>query len=488
MLVRGALVRIRQTVVCLAACGTSGLLLILSFPPRDVHWLAGFALVPALLAVRRTRFFVGFLAGLIVAGFALGVVALGWFAPHRGVGPLDWAATGLSLFGLVLAIPLGVFAELRRLGRWGVWVLAALPVLLEVLSLLELPVHFALTQYRAPGFLLLSSVAGVWAVSYVLWVLNLLWVRAVVIRRASHVLGVAATYGMVFLLGTYVRAPEEGEAVLEVGFVQTFSTDLEYLSELSRATDAELVVLPELSGVEAARGGNSSTLLELAASRGHPAFVTTFEDASIPPHNVAALFAASGESPHYAKRKLFGGERREREAGDEAVAVPFKGIRIGLNICYDSCYPVVMRDTVVAAGAQVIALPSLDPSSRGAFVEAVHAAYTPFRAAELGVPIVRADAHAFSMVVDRTGRIVREVGIGDGLTGSATVAPRSGWTAYSRMGDWFPIVCGLLVFGWLVRQAYRRFRGMPAREALPHTGEDPPVRLHAPRRTRSHRN
>ncbi len=479
----------QRSLLVLGAAAASGLLLILSLPPRDVHWLAGVALVPALLAVRRTRFFAGFLCGLLVAGAALGVVALEWFSPYAADGPLDWAAAGLAIFGVTLAVTMGVFAELHSLGRWGVWVLAAVPVLLEALSLLELPVHFALSQYRAPGFLLLASVAGIWAVSYVLWALNLLWVRAVASRRPSLIMGAASAYAVAFLLGTLTATPEgDDEVALRVGIVQTFSTDLEHLSELARATGAELVVLPELSGSGAAAGGGSGALLSLASSPGHPAFVTTFEDGSHPPRNVAALFSASGESPRYAKRKLFGGEGLERQRGDEAIAAQFKGVRIGLNICYDSCYPQVMRDSVVSAGAQVIALPALAPVSRGAFVESVHAAYTPFRAAELGVPIVRADTHAFSMVVDRHGRIVREVGVGDGISAATSVSPRFGWTFYARTGDWFVLLCGMVVLGWLGRRAWFRVRGAPAEEALPHDGEEPPIRLHAPRGTRTHRN
>ncbi|MER3413857.1 MAG: hypothetical protein C4341_06390 [Armatimonadota bacterium] len=478
-----------QPLKLVCAVGTSGVLLVLALPPRDLNWLAGVALVPALLAVRRTTFLVGFLCGLLVAAAALGVVAVGWLSPYRAAGPLDWATMGLALFGITLAVTFGVFAELRRLGRWGVWVLAALPVLLEALSLLELPVHFALTQYRAPGFLLLASLAGIWAVSYVLWAVNLLWVRAIASRRDSLIVGAGVVYAVVFLIGTLARAPEKGEvAGLRVGFVQTFSTDLAHLSELARRTGADLVVLPELSGNGVAAGGDTAALLALAASPGHPAFVTTFEDGSRPLRNVAALFTASGESVHYAKRKLFGGERLTRQPGDQAIAAQFEGFRVGLNICYDSCYPAVTRDSVLSAGAHLIALPTLDPTSRNAFVESVHAAYTPFRAAELGVPIVRADTHAISMIVDRSGRIVREVGVGDCLTGAATVSLREGWTPYARAGDWFLVLCGAAVLGWLARRAWFRVGGVPAEETLPHEGEEPPVRLHAPRATRRHRN
>lgn len=480
---------LQRIITMLGAATASGLLLVLSLPPRDLHWLAGFALVPALLAVRRAGFLFGFVCGLLVSVTALGVVALGWFSPYRFPGSLTWAAAGLLIFGVTLAVTLGIFAALRRLGNWGALVLATVPVLLEAVSLLELPVHFALTQYRAPGFLLLASVAGIWVVSYILWWLNLACARAIATRKRPLLVGTAIAYAALFLLGSLARAPERGDgATLRVGVVQSSSTDLGRLSELARRADAELVVFPELSGQYAAAGGSTAALREMAAVPGHPAFVTTFEDSARPPRNVAALFAASFESPRYAKRKLFGGERLERQAGDKAVAVEFRGVRVGLNICYDSCYPSVMRDSVLSAGAQVIALPTFDPSSRDAFVEAVHSAYTTFRAAELAVPIVRADTHAMSMIVDGGGRILREVGVGDGLFASASVSPRSGWTVYARTGDWFLVLCGAVVVGWIGRGLWFRARGVRGGEGLALEGEGEPVRLHAPRRTRHHRN
>ena len=74
----------------------------------------------------------------------------------------------------------------------------------------------------------------------------------------------------------------------------------------------------------------------------------------------------------------------------------------------------------------------------------MHAAYSPFRAAESGVAIVRANGGAFSTIVDSRGRIVGERASGDGvLIADVTVGPR--WTLDRRLGDGFLGVCGVLV-------------------------------------------
>ncbi|CAN5543619.1 hypothetical protein BH11ARM2_BH11ARM2_27240 [soil metagenome] len=136
---------------------------------------------------------------------------------------------------------------------------------------------------------------------------------------------------------------------------------------------------------------DTSSLCALSASEGNAPFVTSFNDDSQPfPHNASALFSSGRESSRYEKRKLFGGEAADHTSGDRAVAAG----DVGLNICFDSCFPSVIRDTV-KLGATVIALPTIDPPSTNHFLAAVHAAYTPFRAAENGVAVVRADGYAY---------------------------------------------------------------------------------------------
>ncbi len=100
-----------------------------------------------------------------------------------------------------------------------------------------------------------------------------------------------------------------------------------------------------------------------------------------------------------------------------------------LNICFDSCFPWTMRETALK-GADVIALSTLDPQSPNGFIQSAHAAFTPFRAAEVGIPIVRAEQTAWSMVVDGSGKILGMASVGFEGSLARSVAKSSHPTLY----------------------------------------------------------
>jgi len=89
----------------------------------------------------------------------------------------------------------------------------------------------------------------------------------------------------------------------------------------------------------------------------------------------------------------------------------------------------------------VIALPTIDPETPHQFIAAMHAAFTPFRAAENGVTIARADGFAHSMIVGADGKIRFELASGEGMGASAISFSKE--TLYKRLGDWFLYLCGL---------------------------------------------
>ncbi|RYG29538.1 hypothetical protein EON81_26505 [bacterium] len=211
--------------------------------------------------------------------------------------------------------------------------------------------------------------------------------------------------------------------------------------------------------------GYTKTLKELSALPRMIPFVTSFRD-DLPekPHNMAAIFTRGEESPRYAKRRLFGGESRMHTAGDKAVSVEGRG----LNICFDSCFPSIIRDTV-RQGADVVLLPTIDPPSTNHFLAAVHASYTPFRSAESGVPFVRADGYAFSMMTDARGKIVAETGDGEKvLVADVPRATRS--TIYRATGDWFIPFSAILVIVGIVQA--RRKSGVAEEGVEALTGEE----------------
>ena len=191
--------------------------------------------------------------------------------------------------------------------------------------------------------------------------------------------------------------------------------------------------------------GDTAKLKELSKSA--PAIITSFPDNHRPlPYNVASLTSNGEESERYQKRKLFAGEKNMHTPGSRAVAVPFEPIdgSIGLNICFDSCYPSVIRETAALPDVKVIALPTIDPESKNHFVAAMHAAYTPFRAAENGVSIIRADGRFGSMFVDTHGQITTEL--------KDVQSTEYGWLATIRGLDTLPNPRRLVALPLLARR------------------------------------
>lgn len=342
------------------------------------------------------------------------------------------------------------------------WWFAAAGTLFEAALLVELPANIALMQYRTQPVVMLAAVVGVWGVSSLVWWVNL------ALARCPWRIGVASG-AAICLLGTgleRVKLPSPGGERVRIGIVQTENTDEAALVALHRKASrqgAEVVVWPEFAGMGIARPDDASPLLAIARLPGAAPFVTSFRDDHAPlPHNVAALFSAQGESGRYFKRRLFGSESSMHGAGDRAASATLGGRTYGLNICFDSCFPSILRDTARLPNVGAILLPTIDPPSRHHFIAAMHAAYSPFRAAELGIPIVRADGYAFSNVVDGNGRILATVAPGEAAT-AVDVPVGARFSPARILGDGWLLVCAGAVVVPLVLERRARKRG----EAVP---------------------
>jgi apolipoprotein N-acyltransferase len=443
------------------AVAISGILFLLSLPPADVMWLGWLALAPLFTAVVGRGLAIGALSGLGVCLFAAYLSTTGiFYLWDRLEGDPGWHYVGFLLFGIVMSIVCGALGELKRVGLRHAIMLAALAVLLEAALLLYLPAHLALTQYKSPAMMRLAEVTGIWGVSFLVWFSNLALAvlpHARPLKIAQH----AAVAWVVILMATTVLwrwpqplAPDEAtfhqghsEGQVVVAVLQTTSMELEDLERLNREATrlgADLVIWPELSATGAVAGGDTEQVRELSASAGQAAFVTTFPDAASPmPYNVASLFNGGRESDRYKKRKPFGGESKMHQAGSEARSVAWERGQLGLNVCFDSCFPNVMRETSRLQDVTLIALPCMGPETPYGFVQAIHGAYTPFRSAENGVPIARGESSAFAMITDSRGRILAEAPAGYVGPLLAAVELERRPTLYRQFGDWFLILSGL---------------------------------------------
>lgn len=288
----------------------------------------------------------------------------------------------------------------------------------------------------------MASVAGVWAVSYLVYASALMAVR--LLHQSGGWMWAAPALVLLMAL-TLWRPGPSADPQVEVAAVQTQSMELAALvAHTKAAQQADVVVWPELSASATVHRGDTLALQEASREGALPPFITSYRDAATPmPHNVAGLFSKGSLVADYAKRKPFGAERKEHAPGKEAVTAEMDGRRLRLNICFDSCFPFIMRDRIAQDEPDLILLPTLDPIASYGTIQGIHAAYSPFRAAELGLPIVRADITAYSHVVDATGAIIAEAGSGTEEVITAKVGPPRR-TIYRWAGDWFLVLCAIL--------------------------------------------
>jgi apolipoprotein N-acyltransferase len=115
--------------------------------------------------------------------------------------------------------------------------------------------------------------------------------------------------------------------------------------------------------------------------------------------------------------------------------------RVGVEICFDSCFTDVTR-RIARSGAEIVAMPNLDPSLGDGVLHRLHGTVLPFRAVENHVPMIRADWTGLSQIVDTQGRILRQAPMNraDVVVADVRLGDGSG-TVFTFAADWFAYLC-----------------------------------------------
>jgi apolipoprotein N-acyltransferase len=132
-------------------------------------------------------------------------------------------------------------------------------------------------------------------------------------------------------------------------------------------------------------------------------------------------------------------------------------VALGPYICYEAMYPQYARGAT-AAGAQLLVTISNDGwfHSRAAMEQ--HLAAVALRTIENRRATVRATMTGITCLIDSRGRVTARATIEQPDFAVGTVRLQSGRTLYTRFGDWFALVCGLLAVGLVWGTARRRER------------------------------
>ena len=140
--------------------------------------------------------------------------------------------------------------------------------------------------------------------------------------------------------------------------------------------------------------------------------------------------------------------------------------KIGFCICYDLSYTRVI-DRLVARGAQLLIVPTMDNEDWGWHEHELHSRVAPVRAAEYGLPVFRLASSGVSQAVNDGGQVVAQTkisGYGDLLTAQLRMPPHG---TIPRDRQFAPICSGLTgiitaVLLFLTWTDYRRSKKNPA--------------------------
>ena len=145
------------------------------------------------------------------------------------------------------------------------------------------------------------------------------------------------------------------------------------------------------------------------------------------------------------------------EKGDEYTVFKSSGVRFSTPICFEDTFGYLSRK-YINSGAEVIVNISNDSWSASVAAEVQHMMHAVLRAAENRRSVVRSTNGGITCVIDPNGKIISRI---DPFIESCLVADVPVYTQkstiYTKYGDWFPILCMLVSLFMLLAGMFFRF-------------------------------
>jgi apolipoprotein N-acyltransferase len=470
----------------------SGLALHLAY---SVPWIAWVAVAPLLIALRRASPGQAALLGL-VAGIVEETISLLWLL-DSGVTPAALAILVLISASKHALFAFGATLLLRHRPAIAPLLLPVLWVALEWLRTnvgwLSIPWGLlGYSQYEVAALVRTASLAGVYGISFVLMVGNVALAEICErwLARGSSgageglpgvpALALSAGLAVLILAAGNLPGPSSGPpgpglrvAIVQAGVYDPdvhdvrernaiFDRYVELTREAVRDHELDLVIWPE-SSVPVALPHDSGAiglLYRLSGELGIPLLVAasgrdkmsaTGRDAQVA--NSAFLIGPGQKiEGRYDKIRLLPfnevlplrdwiawpawitSRRRDAIAGTGPGAFETAGVRFGVQICWESLFASDGRRSA-AQGVDFLVTLTNESFSRSETAHERFFALNLLRAAENGVPLLRAATTTISAVVAADGEILQRVDRRPGVI-VADIPAASAPTLYARIGDW----------------------------------------------------
>jgi apolipoprotein N-acyltransferase len=475
----------------------SGILLIFSFPPFELHFLAWVALVPLLLAVNpalpASSMLYGLVCGIVFFGGALPWIynamhEFGHMSPMVSVCLLALLALYLSLYLALFAWGMARFGK----GPGGMMFAPALFVLLEYVRghfLTGFPwALLAHTQYRMTPVIQIASVTGAAGVTFLIVLVNGAVAHSIRSRAdgrralaapalAAVAVACAVLWGMARLRALEQAGGAPFKASLIQGNVeQGQKWDPQYrdmvaqkyfsMTAAAAREKPDLIVWPEAAApfIYGADPDYTAVTRQVVKTVEAPllfgAIGRDTDGNGTRYYNRAYLITPSGDERSYDKmhlvpfgeyvplrrvltfaEKLTQAVQGDTTPGISTAPVKVDGISCGVQICYEIIFPEGAR-AFAARGARLIVNITNDAWYGHSAASAQHMMSLPFRAVENRVPILRAANTGISCFVTAAGEILKPTPLFETmiLTGTVIIPPQQA-TFYTRFGDIFTFIC-----------------------------------------------
>ncbi|ARX81426.1 MULTISPECIES: apolipoprotein N-acyltransferase [Streptomyces] len=505
--------RIRRRLVPGGAAVLAGVLLYLSFAPRELWWLApfAFAVLGFVLHGRRPK-----------SGFGLGLLmGLGYFLPLLSwtgvdVGPLPWIALAVAETLFVGLTGLGI-AFVSRLPAWPVW--AAGVWIAGEAARARFPFEgfpWGKVAFSQPSglFLPLASLGGTPLLGFAVVLCG--FGLADVVRRlkadprareralvASAALTVAPVVAGAAAMPLVATGAENGTATVAViqGNVPRMGLDFNaqrravldhHVRETLRlaadvkagkAKQPDLVLWPENSSdIDPYANADAYEVIDKAAKAIKAPVsvgaVVTGKDGK--PRNRQILWdPRTGPGATYDKRHLqpFGEYMPYRsffrvfssdvdragmfEPGTKPAVFDMAGTGIGPVTCYEAAFDDVVRDQV-REGAEILSVPSNNATFERSQMTYQQLAIDRVRAVEHGRAVMVPVTSGVSAVIRPDGSIAQRTGMFTAESLVADVPKRTSLTPATRAGVWPEVVlvlAGAAGVGWVIARRRAKAAG-----------------------------
>lgn len=480
---RSSRLRAASTVIALTVL--AGVLTALLFPPYACWWLAPLALVPLLLALRRTATVRGAGYVMLLYGGTVTVIALGWLTHIFGTAVLG--------IGILISLPWILFGLAYRTlslrAHW-LWLLLMTPVLWVAVDWLRCEgwyfrfswLQLGVTPVTWPGASVLYPLVGVYGVTFLLVLLNAAFAELVIrVRPWPWLIGSCALGGLVVCgagwgISRQVKPLHESGAPVKTLLVQAEFAGINVLKRLSYAhpeVRPRLVAWPEsavgeyLTAPKSPPACNARRVIQTLAQDLQATVVVGCKDHT--PAGVRCdwlrrrgmLRTGDGEL-YYNAATIFGPDGTVRGTYHKHYPVQFfaDGVpgrtfptfaspagRLGVAICYDFDYAQTALQ-LTRHGAEILVTPTMDAVHWTALQHVQHLCIAQARAAEVQRWVVRPTSSGVTAIIGPDGRVTTasttmDVGI---VTG--TVYARTQQTLYTRVTHGVPFWCLTVAIGW----------------------------------------